>query len=209
MKSSITLLLLLAVVYFSGQSVYASQKLENITTPANITRIYKKSGRTWMSLDYTTKMSAAEYASYALDKGLCTLPGMSKSQAKTFAMDSIAAYSASWRDGAPPLTASVQQAIDTLSEHCIPDAGVTLEFGITVNQSKKIRSFPLSSNFELLHACKYDALSKKDFVAATIKEIQRQITEFKKFGNDAPSVPLVTITNSEISNIDYVNGCAG
>jgi len=175
----------------------SNEETGSIVTPAYIVRFDKEK----IVLDFATDMNAREYISYKINKGDCSLPGMSKSEAIAYATEQLESFRTSSQ------TEEVQIGIDLIDKNCNLDGHVITEFGVTVNQSSTVRSFPIGNSFKINNSCRDEITLQTIF--SRIPPLGDEVYEYHEYGTYGMYIPVVTIKNGEVIGFDFVNGCAG
>ena len=168
---------------------------ENITTPAYVVGFSTKEGKSFVELDYATKMTAYEYAVERISNDECSLPGMSKAQALNYAKEKLH----------EPYVNGNRKDIGLFQDNCI-DGYISVEFGETINQNPKTRTFPLSDKFKVINSC------RDEITLASIKDHTStggDTYSYRKYGTGGQFIPKVHITNGIVIDFDFVTGCAG
>jgi|GEM_PF-2088500 len=160
--------------------------LENVTTPLHVKSIYKKNNAWWADVDYVTHMEDQELMAFQINNGDCVVPNMTKAQTLAYAK---------------------LQTRDTIDESLLNRcfAWDTFEFGGNVNQNPLIRSFPFASNYQTINYCPPEQHPSPQELSS---HLVNQPYTYSLYTTQGIFIKKATITDSQITTFDYVNGCA-
>jgi hypothetical protein len=179
--------------------------LENIETFLFIKKIYQKEEKWWVDVDYAQQLGWTDYFRFLIDSDICKIPGMNKEEMKLytdeFVGSSFGVEGTLVKDNGKLLVGNCGDKY----KNNPPD--MPSDFGEIINQSPKIRSFPFSVNYKTLNFCPKEK-------QLTIPEITKMSLETPyRYNNVLDTVGFyvsrVVIKNSEITELDFINGCAG
>ncbi len=165
---------------------------ENLETGIFIKNIYTKEGKWLADVDFITRMSAVELVEFQINKGECSIPGMTK--------DEIIDY-------ARTITGQNSEN-NLLGQHCsdIFRDFTVFEFGEIVNQNPLLRTFEFSNNFNTMNDCPE---GKNTTILEWKERSVKEVYAYSLYGTRGVYIRRAEIKNNQITTFDMVNGCAG